>query len=51
MAPLKPSLLLSLLARAVAAAAAGRVAGGARVVATVALVGHVLLLSMVEGES
>ncbi len=31
-----------LLARAVTAAAAGRIAGGARVVAAVALVGHVL---------
>lgn len=36
-----------LSARTVAAAAAGRIAGSARVVAAVALVGHVLLLSMV----
>jgi hypothetical protein len=41
----------SLLARAtVAAAAAGQVAGGAGPVAAFALIGHILLISMVEGE-
>ena len=43
---IRPRLLS---ARAVAAAAAGGITGGARVVAAVALVGHVLLLSMVGG--
>ena len=50
MAPGVDYSAVSLLARAVAAIAAGGISRGARVIAAVVVVGHGLFLSMVGGE-